>query len=230
MAPLIRFLFPLIGYFCTATVITLAVGFVYLRQSGTLDDEHMFRMVSMLHDVDLEKIAAEHSAGPDDVPPEQPSYDEQIEYRQVATLHLQAKQDDLEKQISEFEAEFKKVNIATARYSEFKQEVEQYLKERQEKALEAGLVAVRNQLQRLDPRKQAKPLLVQWIREGRTDEVILLLNGLDDRRRGEIIRTFDTEEIDMLKRIYEQMLAGHPEKTYIEGKLDELEQLKQQDR
>ena len=74
-------------------------------------------------------------------------------------------------------------------------------------------------------------MLVQWIKEGRIEDVILLLNGLKDRSRQEIIRTFDTpEDIDMLKQIYDQMLEGHPEKTFIEGKLNELQQLKQQDR
>ena len=65
----------------------------------------------------------------------------------------------------------------------------------------------------------------------RIEEVVLLLNGIKDRSRREIIRTFDTpEDIDMLKQIYEHMLSGHPEKTYIESKLKELQQLKKQDR
>ena len=231
MAAMIRLLFPLIGYFCTATVITLVAGFGYLRSSEKLDDEHVFRIVSILHDIDLEKIAKSHDPREDDIPPEESSYDQQIEYGQVATLHLQSKQDDLEKQLNEFKAEFKKLNVATARYQTFRQEVEQYLVERGERALESGLVAVRNQFENLTAKKQAKPLLVQWIREGRIEDVILLLNGLKDRSRQDIIRTFDTpDDIDMLKQIYDQMLEGHPEKTYIEGKLKELQQLKQQDR
>lgn len=231
MAAMIRLLFPLIGYFCTATVITLVAGFGYLRSSGKLDDEHVFRIVSTLHDIDLEKIAKSHGPGEDDIPLEESSYDQQIEFSQVATLHLQSKQDDLEKQLNEFESQFKQLNVQTARYQTFRQEVERYLIERGERALESGLVAVRNQLENLTAKKQAKPLLVQWIKEGRIEDVILLLNGLKDRSREEIIRTFDTpEDIDMLKLIYDQMLEGHPEKTFIEGKLNELQQLKQQDR
>ncbi len=231
MAAMIRLLFPLIGYFCTATVITLVAGFGYLRSSGKLDDEHVFRIVSTLHDIDLEKIAKSHGPGEDDIPLEESSYDQQIEFGQVATLHLQSKQDDLEKQLNEFESQFKQLNVQTARYQTFRQEVERYLIERGERALESGLVEVRNQLENLTAKKQAKPLLVQWIKEGRIEDVILLLNGLKDRSRQEIIRTFDTpEDIDMLKLIYDQMLEGHPEKTFIEGKLNELQQLKLQDR
>jgi hypothetical protein len=228
---MIRIMFPLIGYVCTATVITLVAGFGYLRSSEALDDEHVFRIVSILHDIDLENIAEAHGPTEDEVPPEESSYDQQIEYRQVESLHLQSKQDDLEQQLGVFKDRFKRLNVETARYRSFKKEVEQYLLYQEKRATESGLVAVRTQLRNLNAEKQAKPLLVQWIKENRIEDVILLLNGLPDRSRREIIRTFDQpEDIEMLKIIYEQMLAGHPEKTYIEGKLKDLQQLKQRDR
>lgn len=231
MAALIRLLFPLVGYLCTATVITLAAGFGYMRSKGMLDDEQMFRIVSLVHDIDLEKIAESQKTDEDDVPPEESSYDQQIEFSQVATLQLQAKQDFLEKERNDFKADFTSISTERARYQSFKEEVETYLKQREEIALQSGLVAVRNQIQNLTPKKQAKPLLVQWIKEGRIDDVILLLNGLSDRARREIILTFDTpEDVDMLKKIYEQMLDGRPEKTFIEDKLEELQQLKEQER
>ena len=231
MAGLIRVLFPLVGYISTATIITIAVGLGYMRSTEMLDDEKMFRMVSLLHDVDLEQIAEKHRTGEDDIPLEESSYDQKIELGQVATLHIQAKQDDLEKQLNIFESEFKKVSGIMARYNTLTEEVDQYLRQREELAKESGLVAVRNQIENLNAKKQAKPLLIQWINERRIDEVILLLNGLRDRSRREIIKTFDRpEDVEMLKIIYEQMLAGHPEKTFIEGKLQELEKLKQQDR
>lgn len=231
MAAVIRLLFPLIGYISTATVITLVAGFGYMRSKGMLDDEAMFHIVSAIHGVDLDKIAESQKTDVDDVPPEESSYDQQIEYSQVAKLQLQAKQDFLEKERSDFQADFTRLGTEMARYRSFQQEVEQYLKQREEIALDSGLVAVRNQIQNLTPKKQAKPLLVQWIKEGRIDDVILLLNGLSDRSRREIILTFDTpEDIDMLKKIYEQMLDGRPEKTFIENKLNELQQIKEQER
>jgi len=231
MSTMIRFLFPLLGFVCTATVITMMAGVGYLRMNGTLNDENMLRIVSMLHGVDLEKIAESHEAGAEDIPAEELSYAEQTERRQVATLHLQAKQDDLDKQLRVFQSEFKQINVANARYREFQSEVQAFLKQLKDKAVESGLVAVRTQLQNLSAKKQAKPLLVEWIKKGRIDDVILILNGLSNRSRKEIIRTFDSpEDVEMLRRIYEQMLAGHPEKPFIEAKLKELEQLKKQAR
>ena len=230
MAGLIRLLFPLVGFICTASVITLALCFGYLRNSGLLDDEKMFRIVSVLHDVDIDEIAAEHQITEDDVPAEETSYQQEIEYGQIAQLQLQAKKDDLEKNIVVFQDLKKTVSIDMARYQALKGEVEQYLKAREEKARQTGLQAVAQQLESLVAKKQGKPLLVGWIAEGKIDDVILLLNSIKPRSRQELIRTFDTpDDVQMLKRIYEQMLSGHPEKTFIEEKLQDLQELNQQD-
>ena len=227
---MIRILFPLVGFLCTATVITLLAGFGYLRNSGMLDDEKMFRIVSMLHGVDLDEIAAKHQKTEADVPEEETSYQQEIEYGHIARLNLQAKQDDLEKNIVVFRDLKKTVSVDMARYQALKGEVEQYLKEREEKARQTGLQAVRQQIESLVAKKQAKPLLVGWIGEGRIDDVILILNGISQRSRRAIIQTFDTpEDVQMLKKIYEQMLSGHPEKTFIEEKLQDLKKLNQQD-
>ena len=231
MGAMIRGVFPLIAYFCVGTVITLAAAYGYLRQSGKLDDERMFRIVSLLHGINLEEIAAAHANDQSDVPPEELSFDQQQEHLQVATLHLQAKKDDLENKLSEFDTQFKQLNTQTERYNLLRQEVETFLEQRKTEVLESGIVSVRTQLQNLIPKKQAKPLLLEMIKDDRTDEVILLLNGMSARSRREILRTFDAvEDIEMLYRIQQKMLEGDPEKSFIDGKLAELQQQKQRDR
>jgi len=96
--------------------------------------------------------------------------------------------------------------------------------------LESGLVNVRTQLQNLHPENQAKPLLKQMLVEGRTDVVILLLSGMSSRYRNEILKTFDDDkELSLLRNMHDQMLAGHPERTFIEDQIQKLENLKQQD-
>ena len=63
MSGMIRIFFPLIGYFCVATVITMAAGYGYLRSSGALDDETMFQIVSLIHGIDLDEIAEANQDG-----------------------------------------------------------------------------------------------------------------------------------------------------------------------
>ena len=231
MGALVRILFPLVGYISTATIITLLAGYGYVRSSGMLDDEKMFRMVSMLHDVDLEEISEVHDTGVDEVPTEETSYQEAIEYNQVGKLLLQAKMDDLEKNLREFTDLRQEVVVRIGWYNTLKDEVDEYLRQREEKARESGITAVQKQLENLNSKKQAKPLIVEWLEEGRIDDVILLLNGMSQRSRRAIILEFNTpDEVQVLKRIYDQMLSGHPEKTFIDNKLQELEELNQQNR
>ena len=230
MSSLIRLTFPLIGYFCVATVLTMGVGYGYLRHKGYLDDEKLFRIVSMLHGINLEELKEMQSEDENDVPPEEISFSDQQKQMQVALLHMQAKKDDLEKQKGEFDSIRRQANTMMGRYAEVQQEVETYLEQRKEEASESGLVDVRGQLENLDPRKQAKPLLMQMLAENRTDVVILLLSGMRPRYRNEILSTFDSEDdIALLHKMHDQMLAGHPERTFIEDQIKKLEKLKEQD-
>jgi len=231
MGLMIRILFPLIGYLCIGTVITMGVGFGYLRQSGRLDDENMFRILSIVHGVDLEKIAESHESNIDDVPPEELSYEQQQRYQHIANLQVQAKKADLQDDLAEFDHRFKRLNVATSRYQTLRGEVEQYLLQELDRAADAGLLAVGEQLKGLDAKKQAKPLLLKMIQNDRVDDVILLINGMTTRRRSEILKTFDSEEdLAKLYLIQQRILAGDPIKPYIDNKIKDLQQLKQQDR
>lgn len=226
---LTRFVFPLVAYFCVATVITLLAGYGYMRHTGTLSNERLFRIVSIVHGIDLQEIAEAQQVDDTEVPPEELSFGQQQKHIQISALHLQAKKDDVEKQLSQFESQLNLLNKATERYNRFKNEVEDYLKQRQQDAVEEGLLAVRGQLQNLDPKKQSKPLLIELIKKDRSDLVILLLNGMSSKKRSDILETFQSEEeIKMLHDLQQEMLQGHPENTYLNDKLRELDELNQE--
>lgn len=224
MAGLIRLMFPLVGFFCTATVVTALSCYGYLRHSGQLDDDKIFRLVALLHDVDLEKIAQKNDEITEpEVPPEETSYEQSQEILQVATLHLQSKRDDLDKQLANFDAKFRQLNTQNQLYQGYHREVEVYLEKVKKEAENDGLLAVRNQLQNLTPKKQAKPLLIAMIKENRTKQVILLLNGMSAKKRSDILKTFDSaEDLDMLYEIQEQMLDGDPIKPFVEEQLKKM--------
>ncbi len=224
MAGLIRLIFPLVGFFCTATVVTALSCYGYLRHSGQLDDDKIFRLVALLHDVDLEKIAQKNDEITEpEVPPEETSYEQSQEILQVATLHLQSKRDDLDKQLANFDAKFRQLNTQNQLYQGYHREVEVYLEKVKKEAENDGLLAVRNQLQNLTPKKQAKPLLIAMIKENRTKQVILLLNGMSAKKRSDILKTFDSaEDLDMLYEIQEQMLDGDPIKPFVEEQLKKM--------
>lgn len=228
MGMMIRLLFPLIGYVAVATVITMAAGYGYLRHTGNLDNERMFQIISLLHGIDTDKIAEEHQTDQQDVPPREQSYQKQQELKQIAALHFQGKSEDLEKQKSEFLELRRQVNTDMTYYKTFREDVEKFLNTRRSEALQAGMQGVRKQWEVLSPKKQTKELLKKMIDETHTDVVIQLLNDMPARRRTDILKTLDTpEDIEMLHKIQQQMLAGNPVRNFIDGKIAQLQKRQQ---
>ena len=159
MTAITRLLFPLIGYVCVATVITMAGAYGYLRHTKMLDDERMFRIAALLHGVDLQEIAAAKDAASETVPPEEQSFEERQKQRQIAALIQQGKEDYVNQQLTEFKSRFKQLDVATQRYKTLKDEVEIFLNEQTDIVLGEGLAAVRRDLEMLVAKKQAKPLI-----------------------------------------------------------------------
>ncbi len=224
MGALIRILFPIIGYFCVATVITLTAGYGYLRNNGTLDSENMFQIVSLIHGVDLEEIAIANQTDLQDVPPEELSFDDRHQQMLKALLHLQAKEDDIEKNIEIFRRERTTLNDSLAHFERFSDEVKQFLKDKKEEASAAGIAEVRVQWKNLNPKK-TKQLIIKMIDQGQMKIVIELLNGLNPAKQTKILATFASdEEIDIVYQIEQQMLTGGPEAKFIDDKIQEMNQ------
>ncbi|MEM9185661.1 MAG: hypothetical protein AAGB00_04110 [Planctomycetota bacterium] len=225
-----KMLFPLLGYLCVATVISTVGGYAYLRQTDQINDEKLFRIAAIVHGIDLDEIAEDHNNDGERVPEGEPSYAEQQRRHQQASLQIQAKQNDLMGQISNFEHLLKRLKIQNSRYQQLRDEVEAYLKLESQRSVESGRLAFRDQLKSLDAKRQAKPLLVSMIQGGEIDEVILALNGLPKRTRDDILKAFNTpEDLEMLGEVHRRILSGSPVKPEIDRKLEELERLKQAD-
>jgi hypothetical protein len=232
MSALIRWTLPLIAYLCVGTVISAAIGYGYLRRSGKLNDDTMFRIVALIQGVDLAALAKQDKRATDETPAEEPSFAEQQTKLQTATLHFDAKQRQLADSLVDFNYQLKRVSEATERYSRLRSVVEGYLKEQHEKVTDLARAKVREQLEVMDPKKQAKPLLVKMIQDGQIDEVILLLGSMKPQIRKDILRSFITfpDDIDILYQIQSHMLTDDPARPIIEAQLDQLNQLKSQDK
>jgi hypothetical protein len=231
MSALIRWTLPLVAYLCVGTVISAAIGYGYLRRSGRLDDDTMFRVMALLQGVDLEALKQEGKKTEGEVPAEEPSFAEQQLHVQGATLRFDAKQKQLADSLVDFDYQLRQVSEATQRYAQLRTVVEQFLEDQQEKFANLGLAKVREQLEALIPKKQAKPILISMIEDGRVEEVILLLGSMKPQIRKEILRTFDTPtDVEILYRIQTHMLTDDPARPIIDAQLDALKQLQSQDR
>lgn len=231
MIAMFRFLLPMIGYFCTATVVTAAMGVGLLRLSGRLDDEKVFRILAVVHDVDLEQVEQANEATESEIPPEEASFSDQQQLRHVATLQFDAKLQQLDDLLSNFTYQLDDLNVKTGRYENLRTEVENYLKQRSDEAQTAEVRRVIQQMEVIDPRKQAKPIVQEMIKEGRIDTVIQILGSMKTRARNDLLKAFDTEEdIDLLYEIQRHMLENDPTSQFIQQQVQALEDLKSQDK
>jgi len=229
MNAIIRILLPLVGYLCVATVITALLGYGYLRSNGKLDDEQLFRIVALLHGIDLEKFAQQDQTNQDNIPPEETSYAQRQMQRDIMMRQFEAKQEDLRRNLDGFNYQLRQVNDATIRYEAVRQDVKNFLQEQKTRILKEGPASVRAQLEKLDPKKQAKPLILDMVEEGRMDDVILLLGGMKTRNREAILKTFISEkELDTLHEIQSRMMSGEPAKPKIDEAIETLNQLNAQ--
>jgi hypothetical protein len=181
--------------------------------------------------VDLDALAKEGQKTIEETPPEEASYAEQQQQLLAATLHFDAKQKQLADSLVDFDYQLKRLSEATERYAQLRAVVERFLEEQRVKVEDVALAKVREQLEALTPKKQAKPILISMIEHGQMEQVILLLERMKPQIRKEILRTFDTEEdVAILYQIQNHMLTDNPAKPIIDAQLDVLNQLKSQDK
>jgi len=232
MSTLIRFTLPLVAYLCVGTVITAALGYGYLRRSGKLNDETMFRITALLHGIDLNELAKESETTVEGTPAEEASFGEHQAHVQATSLRFDAKQKQLADSLVQFQYQVNRVTAARERYDALRADVENFLNSMESELTNSDLAGVRAQLEAMDPKKQAKPLLMKYIENGEVDLVVKLLGSMKERSRREILRTFTTpvDDIKVLKQIQEHMLNDNPAKAKIAEQLETLEQLKAEDK
>ena len=184
-----RFLFALIGYVATATVITLALGFGYLWHTDRLNDERIFRILALLQGVDIDQIAAAEKAAVGEVPPEEPSMDDLAGHEQVADRNYEVKL---------FSLRAAGRNSTTGCSCSRRSPSDSTAWPPNGKTGSSKKTS--SPLKRISPkwfrtwsssnRDMAKKLLKRWIDENRMEDVILLLGRMSENKKGKILKSF----------------------------------------
>ncbi len=220
-----RILLALIGYFCTATIIAASVGLGYLWQSGRIDDDKAFRIVALIHDVDLEKIAEERKAKPQ-VPPGEASLEELSRGRELLARDYEVKQEALRRGRQEFDHRLQKLTEATRRFEQTAQRVRVELEKQGEVSTQQAVDDVVSHLESVTP-DVAKELLLKVLNEkdGMRD-VILLLDSMSPSKLKKVLQTFQSEEdLENLHAIHKLLLSGGPAADVLRQALGEINSL-----
>lgn len=215
-------LLSLFGYVCIATMTTLLLGLGYLWQTDRINDQKLFRITAMLHDVDLDAIAAAQAPKQDEIPPEELSLTEVTRLQQVLDRNYEVKMLSLDRGRQEYDHRLRLLKEQTARYDRLAQEWQQKLVQQEEQATQQNIATVVRDLEQVKP-SIGRDLLMRWIDEGQLDDAILLMNKMSESKLAKILKTFQTpEELDKLHEIHERIISGGEEQSQLKKAIDEL--------
>lgn len=222
MKRIIALLMSLMGYFCVATVITLALIVGYLWHTDHLNEQKAFRIVALLQDVDLEQLAEAQRKAGDDVPPEEPSVDDMLRHQQIQDRNFEVKQLALQRGRQEYDHRLQLLKEQTDRYDRLATEWQSRWKKEQELTTQENLAKVVAQIEQLRA-DNGKAMLVRWIDEGRMDDAILLMSKMSENKLGRILKTFETEEeLNKLHEVHQRIISSGSANSQLEKALGEM--------
>jgi hypothetical protein len=225
IAKLFRLTGALVSYVCIATVIALAGGIAYLWQTDRLNDEKVFRMVALFHDVDLQQIAETQRRSTDEVPPEELSLDDILRRQQFTDRNFEAKLLSLRRGRQEFDHRLQLHNDFIDRYDRLVQDWENRLKQEQELSSQKDLATVVSHLEAVDP-PQAKEELLRWIEDERMDDAILLMSKMSESRLKKLLKEFQSDdELNKLYEIHQRIIDNREKASSLQKALADLKAL-----
>ncbi len=222
MGKIINIVIGLIAYLCVATVITLALLLGYMWHSDRLNDEKVFRIFALLHDVDLQQIAQSQENDGNKVPPEEPSASGVLHHQQVHDRNFEVKLLALQRGKQDYDHSFQELKKEIERYDRLAQDWQSKLKQQEELTNQENLAKVVSQLEQVRP-EVGKAELLRWIQDGRMDDAILLMSKMSETKLGKILKTFETDvELDTLHEIHQRIIGNKSGSEQLERALDEL--------
>ncbi|TWT43185.1 hypothetical protein [Botrimarina hoheduenensis] len=225
-----RLLLALIGYASTATVIAAVLGVGYLWQADQLNDEKVFRMVALMHGVDLDSVGDTQEEVTQTTPSEQPSIDEVNRMHQLALRDYEVRQNVLQRGSSEFQYLLDRLVAERTRYDDMAQELNERIQQEKDLLQKESVQRVIKVLKSVKA-AEGKDLLLKFLPEGANaqarqegkDQVIRLLNALPADTTQAILKKFKSpEELEVLHELLDEMLDGGAPQRVLDQTLEQL--------
>lgn len=222
MGKIVDLLFGLIAYICVATVITLALIVGYLWNNDQLNNDKIFRLMAVMQDVDLQKMATVDKKVDKEVPPAEQSLNQVMHHQQVLDRNFEVKQLALQRGKQEYDASYQLLVEQTARYDRIAQDWQSRLKQEQELATQQNIAKVVSQLEQVSP-DVGKQQLMLWLEENKMDDAIMLMSRMSENKLAKILKTFESDtELKQLHEIHERIISSGTENSKLEKALGEL--------
>lgn len=198
-------------YGAAATMMAAVIMTCYLWSTWHIDRGRLIQMLAIAQGLDLFQAEAETTSEDSEISTEQPSMQQIINARLSKDRDLTMREMALQKGNEQLRVELRRVVQQTEAYDRLKQDFETRLAHLKEGAQADGRAVVGLTLQTLEP-DQAKLFLLEMLEKEETEDVVLLLTSMDERRRGGIIEAFQTpDEIAKIAEVLRLIRQGYPE-------------------
>lgn len=210
-------------YFCTATVLALAIGLAYAYSNGLLDRPKVVRMAAIAHGVELSELMPGDEVKLDEDDGEQPSYQDIEEVRALKSRDLDLKLQLIAVQFKEFQHLQDKLKTDRERYEIVRSGFQQDLEEMKKSTTSGGVAEVRLALESIKPR-QAKDQILRMVERGEINQVVTLVSGMEDNKRAKIFSEFrDEDESKIMSDILRLIRVGGQQARLIENTQEKLD-------
>lgn len=220
---LIRGMTLLAVCFAVGTLIAQVVIFSFIWSSLEMDNEKVAQMMTIARGKDMVAVSRDQLKRQEEVPAEQPSFEEIVEKRASKVRDLELREQALSQGVDQLRFEQDKQVGESAQFKTARDAFEKKLVEIQEYQKTNGLQDNIVMLQNMKP-AQAKEQLIRIYELGQVDQVVMLVTGMDASKRKKISDEFRTDEENrILGDILRRIRMGTPVALLAEQTLEELE-------
>ena len=209
--------------FAVGTLIAQVVIFSFIWSSLEMDNEKVAQMMTIARGKDMVAVSRDQLKRQEEVPAEQPSFEEIVEKRASKVRDLELREQALSQGVDQLRFEQDKQVGESAQFKTARDAFEKKLVEIQEYQKTNGLQDNIVMLQNMKP-AQAKEQLIRIYELGQVDQVVMLVTGMDASKRKKISDEFRTDEENrILGDILRRIRMGTPVALLAEQTLEELE-------
>lgn len=228
MKAILGWLGSLLLAFCIGTTVSLLVLTAMLWWKGALGDERLMGMIAALQGI--RPLPPSAGAGVNPAEAEQPSLDQIMQSRTLASLDLDLRESAIDKSLGDLRTVETQIKTERERLDLWKLDFDQRLAKLETNATDAALMEVQRALEVMSP-KQAKDQILKMLDEPSTvaddpmQDVVTVLKSMADDKRKKLLGEFKTpEEAEQLAEILREVRLGLPDSEVIRDTRNQLQQ------
>ena len=201
--------------FCAATLLAQLIIVGYLWATWQLNREKVIQMLAIAQGIDLFAAREEARSDEEQIPPEEPSYQDWIERRATMFRDVELREQALENALARLKSDQQQLAQDRAALEQLRVGFQNELLALKEGAEVEGRQTVARILESIKP-KQAKDQVLQMLDNDEIDEVVILLRDMTESKRAKIIAEFETpEENEKISEVLRLIRQGEPQASMV---------------